>query len=68
LTKETALAQLEAGQVEVSALFEASPHFRRIADDRGVVYELLHDYGMGAVLIADMRSGRLTWSMELRDN
>lgn len=52
LTPLRAEAELRHAQAELQELKTESPDFARLVSGRPVCYELLHDYGMGSVLLA----------------
>jgi hypothetical protein len=57
MTPSRAEAELRRARAELAELKGESPEFATLANGRPISYELLHDYGMGAVLLA-------TWSDE----
>jgi len=61
LTESRARADLARGQAIVERLQEESPEVRDLALRQGVEYELLDDYGMGAVLIGTLTTGDVQW-------
>ena len=62
LTKARALTDLSTGQAIVQALIADSLDIRQLVDDRGLRYELIHDYGMGAIPLANLSSGLIEWN------
>jgi hypothetical protein len=61
LTQARALADLSRGQTIIEGLVSDSSAVRQLVSERGLRYELLWDYGMGAVLIATEASGAVEW-------
>jgi hypothetical protein len=52
MTPSRAEAELRRAQAELEDLKTVSPDFARLISGRPESYELLHDYGMGSVLLA----------------
>ena len=52
LTAEKAEAEIDNAEAGVTEIRERSPEFARLVSGRPIVYELLDDYGMGAVRLA----------------
>jgi hypothetical protein len=52
ITAQQAAAEIENAEAGVAEICERSADFARIVAGRPVVYELLEDYGMGAVRLA----------------
>jgi hypothetical protein len=61
LTEARALADLSHAEAVLEALIADSPEIAKLVDDRGLRFELLDDYGTGAILIAIASSGRVDW-------
>ena len=55
LTKSRASRSLQ-GQAIVQALIADSGDIRQLVEDRGLRYELVNDYGTGAILLATLSS------------
>ena len=54
--------QLDEARQIVAALCAADDRFTTLIEGSGVVYEFVHRYGMGALLVATAgRSGDLSW-------
>lgn len=53
---------LELARNLIQSVCEKDPRFAALFDDSGVVSELVHDYGMGTLLVATARRvGPLAW-------
>lgn len=52
MTPSRAEAELRRAQAELEELMAESPEFAQLVRRRPMSYELIHDYGMGAVLLA----------------
>ena len=63
LSEARALEDLSRGAAIVDDLIARSPEIREVVEQRGMLYELLDDYGTGAVLIATMSEGRIDWRL-----
>ncbi|HEX3630185.1 MAG TPA: hypothetical protein VHW91_06935 [Candidatus Dormibacteraeota bacterium] len=63
VTRERAIADLERGKATIQALVKESAEIRELARERGLEYELIDDYGMGAVRLATEVDGLLTLTL-----
>lgn len=57
MTLSRAEAELRRAQAELEDLKNESPDFAQLVSGRPTSYELIHDYGMGAVLLATFSDG-----------
>jgi hypothetical protein len=60
VTRERAIADLESGKATIQQLLHDSPEIADLARKHGLEYELIDDYGMGAVQVAREVDGQLT--------
>lgn len=68
VTKERATADLERGKATIQSLVQESPEIAALARKHGLEYELIDDYGMGAVQLAVEVDGVVTFHVLNRDN
>jgi hypothetical protein len=66
VTAARATADLDGGKVVLEALINSSPDFAQAVRGRPVRYELIHDYGTGAVLLCSRIGDRLEWARGFR--
>lgn len=55
-------ADFEAASTTVARLLQSSPELASTIEDRDIRYELLHDYGTGAIRVATLDHGRVAWA------
>lgn len=57
-----ARAAMARAVAQIQAIIASDPRFGELLDRFGSVYEYVHDYGMGRVLVAvSQRDGDLEW-------
>ena len=66
LTESHARAELERAQSIYSTLLAEQPTLARHVSHHPVRYELLHDYGGGAILLGTLDGETLTWQHPFR--
>ncbi len=62
LTEASALAEFHVAESQYSALLHQHPEVGSILSGHDVVYELLYDYRLAAVLLGSYDGQRITWS------
>ena len=62
LTEASALAEFHAAKSQYCALLHQHPEVGSILSGHEVVYELLYDYRLAAVLLGSYDGQRITWS------
>jgi hypothetical protein len=62
VTEEMARVVMARAVAQIQAIIASDPRFGELLDRFGSVYEYVHDYGMGRVLVAaSQREGDLEW-------
>lgn len=65
ITEQRARDDLDAAAATLTDLLQSAPEIAAVVQDQDVEFELIHDYGNGAVLVAALKEGRLEWASGL---
>jgi hypothetical protein len=65
ITEQRARNDLDAASATLDGLLQSAPEIAAVVQDQDIEFELIHDYGNGAVLVAALKEGRLEWASGL---
>ena len=62
ITENSALEEFQVAESQYLSLLRHHSEFDQILSGRPIVYELIYDYRVGAVLLGSYDGNRITWS------